>query len=326
MDDLLALGVAVERIEDVFKRSLRGLRQPFVYVPLILSRRFWDMAVKVSGDSGIGMVLGGGLISRLPHSFTYLFDVAPSLAEGFTHLVDFLPQFDGQFSAEVIYHPDEVEVRLHDCGSLLAQPPMVDFLLGGLCSLLRRKGLISGLGGSPLRRISLAHPTPLEPARHRAALQVPVEWQQPFHALHFDRDVFVRALAPGNQAMTSTLMGLIERARQNSQSTLLEVVCDHLIANLASDSSLESFCLQHHMTKRTVTRRLLTQGWRYSELLDETRRCRAADLLGTTALAMAEVTELLGYRDLPSFSRAFSRWYGISPGVWREGADRQAGN
>ncbi|WP_162935017.1 AraC family transcriptional regulator [Pseudomonas cavernae] len=318
LEDLLTLGVAVERVEAVFKRSLSELRQPLVYVPLLMSRRFWELAVAASGDPGIGLELGRGLLSRLPNNLTYLFDVAPSLAEGFGYFVDFLPGFYGHFEAEVLLGEDEVQVRLHDRGSLKASPAVLDYLLSGICSLVRRKVVALGLRDSPLRRVSLAHAAPAGPARHAAAWQLPVSWGQAFHALHFDRALFLRPLSPGNEGMIATLLALTGQIRQNNHPTLLVQVCDHISTHLSGDSSLESFCLQHHMTKRTVTRRLLAQGWRYSELLDAFRSYRAADLLRDPAQALVDTAEQLGYRDLPSFSRAFTRWYGRSPGAWRE--------
>jgi len=50
----------------------------------------------------------------------------------------------------------------------------------------------------------------------------------------------------------------------------------------------------------------------------------AVEYLKTTALTIDEVAVRLGYADAPSFSHAFKRWTGKSPGALR--ARRQAGS
>ncbi|MCY1292084.1 HTH-type transcriptional activator RhaR [compost metagenome] len=318
LEDLLARGVPEERLEAVFQRRLDELRTSFLRVPLFMSRRFWALAEEATGDPAIGLELGCGQLSRVPSTLSYLFDVSASLEQGFGYLVDYLHRFNGHFRAQIVVEGDEVQVQLHDCGSLAAPAALFDYVLGGLCSLVRRKLLAAGSQPTPLRRLSMARPLPATAERYRLALGVPLDWQQPVHALHFDRELFVNALSVADPGMLETLLAIAEQLPNQAQPSLLQQACDHIATSLAGDSSLEAFCASRHMTKRTVTRRLQAQGWRYSELLDEYRRYRAQDLLRDPARTQVDIAEELGYCDLSSFSRAFGRWYGCSPGAWRE--------
>jgi AraC-like DNA-binding protein len=318
IEGLLQRGVAAQRVEAIFQRSLADLRAPLVRVPLLMSRRFWEMALESSGDPAIGLELGGSLLSRTPNGMSYLFDAEPSLKRGFEQLVRCLPAFLGHFRAELVYRADEVQLRLHDCGSLAATPQMLDYLLVGLCALVRRKLLAAGQGGWPLRRISLSRAADTDDGRHARALGAPVHWGQPWTALHFERDIFVRELTRRDDELRQLLLDLLAEIDVQSRPTLLEDVCDQIARELPNGPSLDDFCADHHLTGRTARRRLLAMGWRYSELLDEYRRYRASDLLQGSRMSLVEVTDLLGYGDLPSFSRAFARWYGSSPGAWRD--------
>jgi len=68
---------------------------------------------------------------------------------------------------------------------------------------------------------------------------------------------------------------------------------------------------------RTLQRRLKASGLSYSELVKQTRHEQACRLLDNPDANMAAVARALGYNDPSSFSRAFRRWTGISPRVYR---------
>ncbi len=72
------------------------------------------------------------------------------------------------------------------------------------------------------------------------------------------------------------------------------------------------------MSQRTLARRLAEEDETFGSLLAAVRQRRARVLLADATLSQAEVTFLLGYRDQASFHRAFKRWFGTTPAVYRE--------
>lgn len=317
IEELLARGVPRARIEAVFRRSLFELRTPFMRVPLLLSRRFWELALAETQDPCIGLAAGRSFLSTLTNGLTYLFDAAASLQSSCDYFVEHFSFFCGHFRAEVVPGVDGVELRLYDCGSLRACPVITDYTLVGICSMLRRKLLASGIEREPIQALSLAHPRPAHGLAQQQAFRASVRWDQPYHAIHLDPQLFVRPLTPGNHELEQTLVGLLQLAQRNCAPTLLEQVCDQLAAELASGISLQRFCAAQHLLERTATRRLKALGWSFSELLDEYRRCRCEDLLGAGELELAQISDQLGYADVQSFNRACLRWFGCTPGLYR---------
>jgi AraC-like DNA-binding protein len=53
------------------------------------------------------------------------------------------------------------------------------------------------------------------------------------------------------------------------------------------------------------------------QYLAKWRVARAAELLRNTDQAVAEIAGHVGYESVPSFSKAFKRWQGTSPGIFR---------
>jgi len=68
---------------------------------------------------------------------------------------------------------------------------------------------------------------------------------------------------------------------------------------------------------RTLQRRLKQHNSSFHELLDQARFDLAKVKLEDPVLTISEIALLLGYSDLPHFSRAFSRWAGMSPRQFR---------
>ncbi|MBV8063768.1 MAG: helix-turn-helix transcriptional regulator [Nevskia sp.] len=67
------------------------------------------------------------------------------------------------------------------------------------------------------------------------------------------------------------------------------------------------------ISSRTLKRRLQQCGTSFQELRDEARHRDALRLLENPDLEIRQIAAALGYRDPPSFSRAFRRWTGRTP-------------
>lgn len=73
-----------------------------------------------------------------------------------------------------------------------------------------------------------------------------------------------------------------------------------------------------HLTPRTLHRRLQAEDTSYHELRDEVRHKLALAYLSDQQLSLQEIAFTLGYSDMANFRRAFRRWEGLAPSVWRQ--------
>ena len=71
------------------------------------------------------------------------------------------------------------------------------------------------------------------------------------------------------------------------------------------------------INKRTLARRLQARGTSLREELKELRMSRAEKTLSGTDLRIHEVAVMVGYTNPTVFSRAFKRWTGMSPRLYR---------
>jgi AraC-like DNA-binding protein len=86
----------------------------------------------------------------------------------------------------------------------------------------------------------------------------------------------------------------------------------------AGDTRLGTIARQLAMSARTLQRRLAAEGASYHQLLDDVHRETAQRYLSKSTLAICEVAYLLGYSEPAPFHRAFKRWYGMIPEIFRQ--------
>ena len=72
-------------------------------------------------------------------------------------------------------------------------------------------------------------------------------------------------------------------------------------------------------SNRTLKRRLQQCGTSFQELRDAARHRDALRLMENPDMEIQQVAAVLGYKDPPSFTRAFRRWTGQAPTQARSG-------
>jgi AraC-like DNA-binding protein len=86
--------------------------------------------------------------------------------------------------------------------------------------------------------------------------------------------------------------------------------------------SLDDVAEQMGLSPRTLRRQLATENVRFQQLQDDIRHQRALELLQQSELSIDEIADTLGYSDPSNFGRAFRKWEGVAPSVWRAQAEQ----
>ena len=71
------------------------------------------------------------------------------------------------------------------------------------------------------------------------------------------------------------------------------------------------------MSPRTLQRKLRLEQSSFADVLDRTRKHFASCYLQERGLQLTEIAYLLGFSEQSAFTRAFQRWYGVSPTQYR---------
>ena len=82
-----------------------------------------------------------------------------------------------------------------------------------------------------------------------------------------------------------------------------------------TEAGIDDVAKEFHYSTRQISRVVKSCfDLSYAQLVLKLKMERAAMLLTQGSISVAEVGELVGYADTSSFCRAFSRYYGTTPG------------
>jgi AraC-like DNA-binding protein len=193
---------------------------------------------------------------------------------------------------------------------------LVDVTFASILTLARR-----GTGSllAPLR-VELARRRSEETMlRHHFGCEV--RFDAPLDILVLEETALARAFATHNADLLAVMLPGLEAALSESLTSrsMADEVRTVLGRRMCGERpSVEKVAQEMRMSPRTLQRRLEELGTTYQRLLDDVRRGTSRRLLANTDLDAGEVSFLLGFEELNSFTRAFHAWEGVTPARWRE--------
>ena len=187
--------------------------------------------------------------------------------------------------------------------------------------------------GAPLapRGVSLRQPSSRDQRLLDRAFGVEVTLGARRDAIDFAPEQLALPMSEADPELASTLEGflqreLADRARDPGLDVGLELEVRRDVGRAlpSGDVSLEAVAGRLGISARALQRRLAERDTSFQELLDDTRREVAEQLLRTGGVTIAGAAYLLGYSEVSAFHRAFKRWTGLTPGRFRRVASRSA--
>jgi len=155
----------------------------------------------------------------------------------------------------------------------------------------------------------------------------PLHFGAPCDALVFDRDLLEAPLKHTNRRLHEVLQRHADALLSELPPLdLLTGRVRELVLQLlpVGKSDVRHAAERLNMSRRTLARKLKTEGASYREVVEDARHTLARRYLTMPSLDVKEIAFLLGYSETAAFSRAFRRWSGQSPLQYRDSQARGA--
>jgi AraC-like DNA-binding protein len=166
-------------------------------------------------------------------------------------------------------------------------------------------------------RVAFAHPAPRNLVPYREALGA-VEFGARSTGFLVRAEDLTRPLPEADAEMARQLVRFIEASAMPQNASLSESVRALILRLLPSGECSVDRVAQHlGVDRRTVHRRLAAEGKSFTQLLESARREIATWQLRHGDQPLGEVTTLVGFSSLSTFSRWFRQAYGIQPSEYR---------
>lgn len=169
--------------------------------------------------------------------------------------------------------------------------------------------------------VELPHAPLASPERYRATFGAHPRFDTPRILLELDRAWWsapVRAPPVGLEGyLRARATALLRQLPRRGER--LELVREYIAEELrhGRHPTLVGAARRVGTSTRTLQRALQAAALSYDALLDDTRQRLSIEYLGDDRLTIGEVAVVLGYSEPSTFYRAFKRWTGLPPGVYR---------
>ena len=171
-------------------------------------------------------------------------------------------------------------------------------------------------------RVNFRHRQPDQLMHYLKIFSAPVYFGQFKNEILFPKIWLDKPIPRADSGLKQILHTHITQLNELSAANLPEHVMSLIREMLPSgDCSIGTVADRMIVHERTLQRRLKQQDTSYSLLLDQVRKDIATDRLANSAVSIIQLSDYLGYADNTAFTRAFKRWYGISPKLWRKRPD-----
>jgi AraC-like DNA-binding protein len=313
LDDLLSeVGVSASLVAEGTGVDLATLtvesRIPFSAVLALLER-----AAEQSSCHHLGLLLGARYAVASHGEIAQLSGRASTLRQALLAFVGLQP---GYSSGAAVYLNRLGRDFVFGYGIYDRTAPgsaqLYDCVLAFGCTLLRE---LTGGHVSPVE-ILFCHRQPDDTEPYRRVLKAPLRFNQTQAGIVIGGDAIDCHLT---RSPLNLVNGKGLRANERVEAPDAARV-RHLIRPLllAGDASMDGAARALGLLPRTLRRHLAAEGQTFEGIRDDVRYVLARELLALTDLPMGEISASLLFSNQPAFARAFRRWSGTTPTLWRK--------
>jgi len=257
-----------------------------------------------------GLVARKGVLPNTFHSFSLAMMSAGSVRESLSLVVKHNESICNVL--DFFISEDEPAVfgfRL--CKNVKLRPAVAIAVLASVLKTAR----FTRPGKTCIVQVEMAHPEPEHAGIFQSYFKVPIKWGMSRYALHYDISAFDAPSLFANQSMMlREEQSWVEEIASFEQVNFLVRLRSFIKANIGNPQLAIEFVAQvFGMSLRTFQRRLGIEGTSFKQLHDHARKVEALSLIEKDNAMTSEAADSLGFADVGSFSRAFKRWFGVSP-------------
>lgn len=317
-DFISSNGGDVDRIFGVSGINPELLANPTLSLDLVNYCRVMEEAARYSGVDNFGLYYGKQFQPQSLGLIGYIGLSSPTLTEALHNMAT-----DFQWHQR---HTLTQMVDIGDCwrldyqvrhGAILYRRQDAELTLGMFLNVIR---YALGKNWAP-RAVHFEHPRPEQWHEHSKVFDAPVWFEQPYNSLIIPKADLASCVMP--ESDTALLMVLRQTIRQLNRTSEHQDFIDQARTQICLQMMHGEPCLEDVANKMglstwSLQRSLRTEGISFSALVDKLRCEMATSYMQQNQLSISEMALLLGYSEVSAFSRAFRRWFNISPRQWRK--------
>ncbi len=168
-------------------------------------------------------------------------------------------------------------------------------------------------------KVTFWHSEPEDTAKYYAYFHCPVSFDAGIDSMTFPLSVVEKELSGGNtQLARLNDQVLIQYLNSLTQDDLITRIKAIILKELPSGNVSNDMVAEELYTgSRSLQRKLNELGTTYKKVYEECRRELAEKYIAEGKMSLTEISFILGFSEMSSFSRSYKRWTGHSPNADR---------
>lgn len=293
-----------------------------IQVPFEKAYMAWDVAIKHSGDSELGLHMGDQTNPSVMGLVGHLLQSCPNLEESFRKVCEFSALTTDLFTYNIAVSGNRTILSYRACDAWMKVSPetarqALDQSLSGTLGVFN---ILCGRKIVPLE----AHISISKPRHHdeyEKMLQAPIIWKAKVDSLIFSREQLLTPVLSYDESLMGMFSTLVSQriAQMKTESSFADKVRKEIMTTFQGQlPTIESIAARFNMTVRSFQRKLDEENVSYRKLCNDLGKDFALSLLKNHQIRIGEVASALGYGDPRAFQRAFKTWTGQTPKEYRD--------
>jgi AraC-like DNA-binding protein len=293
------------------------LLHPTLSLPLTNYCKVLEEAARQTGCDNFGLRYGQQFQPQALGLLGYIGLCSATLEDA---LVNFSQAFPFHQHSTLIELVDQGECYRFDYqvrhGAIHERRQDAELTMGMAMNLVRH---VLGPDWAP-RQVAFEHARPEDWHEHREAFHADVRFEQGCNSLLIPKRELIGKAMPGSDPIL--LMLIKDAIRQlgdtGGETSVLDRARQTILATLhLGEPALDEIAYNLGLSEWALQRKLREYGLSFTQLVDQIRQESAMAHLKQQHLSVTQLASMLGYSETSAFSRAFKRWFGLSPKQWR---------
>ena len=280
------------------------------------TRRLWEIARAETGDPAVGIAVGQRMRPSALHSLGLSWISSSTIIDGLRRLQRYARVTSTLLRVDITEKNGQIRFAIcENEEGILFTPEAIDMALCGVIVLCRS---MTNVHFAPLE-LALSRPDNGRIDRYIEFFKCPIRFSANENAMYFDAETISRQTPAGNQELAYANDRITEQYLESLDPELVQSKVREILVSLLPSGQVSQKAIANnlHRSVSALQKQLKAEGVSFRTILDETRAELAQRLVREQHYSLSEITYLLGFADQANFSRAFKRWFGDTPSVYR---------
>ncbi|WP_353144031.1 AraC family transcriptional regulator [Acinetobacter pragensis] len=307
-------GVDAQTVFNQFSIQVEDLKNNLLPISLQTQGRIFQAAQELTGCDHLGLLIGGKAQFANIGPLRFLVLNAATMRDAMQNLFNYGSMWYRGQKLDLQEDQGYARICMHIDGDIPGKEQYQTAYLVAMVSIIE---LILGKSWRP-SLVRISYPKPKCALLYEKVFGCPVWFGQSQHEILFPEELLDQKRAGHDQQLDQFLHQHLSELKSHDHADMISQICKIIEELLPHrNCNVERVAEYFSMHRFTLYRHLNRHQTNFESLLEATRKKIAVKLLKNKKLMIIEVANQVGYDDQANFTRAFKRWYGITPGRWR---------